>query len=585
MRIVILLILLQLNIFAQEESPPIEIEVNCEGVFCYYPYDYTPNISNNGSNFTATISGNMEGEDKNIFFKMLPESYKTNLRTKLYSADNDINISVDFSPTKVNEDASSFTLISNILKNVDIKMSGLQRVPGKNSSDICAQNFSSGVYGEDARNYFNSTGRDVCNDDDSLWLEANKFSCPFGYVETDDTTFNVTRNPSRRKCGGELRQRMCIKRTKEINCRFFHRSRQCCSGIYEKTSMEGASLSPTYTGYSFENFSTTGLEFVHSKGPSNFTCDENLCTDFYSDEELSIGELVLRDSGSYFDQVIRVSEDDLLEKGHSNVCNEWFNSGVTPAEIKLSHNASTTVNKLYSLDSEGAAFESPSGQYFYLPEFTLTPGATVRIDHVKHFEDGNSEFKLATPLDNCLGLPIIDNDGQITGEYSTSTSRFCRRRYPSEKIEIKVTAVDEMGRDGNSLIFYIKENQKRVTYSGYVAQPTCSGDECQPHAGRIYNYKFDSAENITILDQVWTHNWIYSNMTETAHVHQQKCIMGGSVIPQHPVGRSWPTHSIIRQLDSKNWGIYFYIHTGGWAAEGAYTSAEIKITECKMVFR
>lgn len=119
-----------------------------------------------------------------------------------------------------------------LINNIDINNSGLNGSNGKNSSDICAENFVSGKYGQDAKDYFlNKRSGSVtpCDLDDVSYLKNNQFSCDIGLDPQISSSRNILTFEEKRMCRANISQNLCVKKTFDVTCEERLKGDQCCN--------------------------------------------------------------------------------------------------------------------------------------------------------------------------------------------------------------------------------------------------------------------------------------------------------------------------------------------------------------------
>lgn len=258
---IFLIFLLCFQVLAQEEVP---LMITCDDVSCLFDSSLNVVNENNSDDF---LSFNILSNQDDLEISKVQNS--SNMEVRSYILNNSIygkNFSVNFSSTKEDEDASNFVMVTDILSNLDINLDGIVGIDGKSTNLLCAENFLSGAYGDEAMDYFtqrrvdNSDVSSLCDDEDILWLDEHKFTCPSGYIEHDGVVATVERIKKQRKCISTGVRSRCVRRTFNIICKSYQTTvtGQCCN-------------SPR------NNWFSGSIDSVFVPEPLNWSCDPSLC--------------------------------------------------------------------------------------------------------------------------------------------------------------------------------------------------------------------------------------------------------------------------------------------------------------------
>jgi hypothetical protein len=209
----------------------------------------TVNISCNGDGFSSCDSSNpgvllkdfsghtaldlgdilIDSLIDNIDVKIDQGATPWNMRVSLeHDKEIPVDINVDLSSKKSSElTAGNFLLVSDYVKDLNVKLDGFQGEVGKNISETCAKEFVNGTFGSDAKLFFEgrrSSDQNLslnrCVFDDALFLLRNNFSCEgVGFDEiTAPYQVELEKFVEKMKCTSSSRHDLCIQKTHEVSC-------------------------------------------------------------------------------------------------------------------------------------------------------------------------------------------------------------------------------------------------------------------------------------------------------------------------------------------------------------------------------
>lgn len=422
-------------------------DIVCQDIDCTYDVDL--NISNTGGTGSFTsfkISPN--AEDVNLYTPagQTPRSARFHIQNKSL-AGQDVNVSLT---STTSDNAGSVLIVGDIIDILNIDTSGADGIAGLDSSQVCAQNFTSGVYGVDAQTYFATTRgadpllpTDRCTAEDVTYAD-NMFSCPSGYTERASDNVTVETLNYMRKCQGVVQTTRCVKRTIDVQCKLNYVMPGCCNS----------------GPYTMEQYRSQGIPFYIAPLNANYTCDSLKCTN-------PIG-LNGYKSGHIQDLPLsRVDEYLTISKSESEVCEDiraaekgsntyvgystqvlidpgdpakGYTAGPDVFEVNAPYGPSYTGN---SYDAGRNTFEIP------LPDVMDIQNNTD-ASNLTNFRIAVDLTKSSLNFTNCLGLGGSSHD-----------DRFCDRVGSGGATSIYLRYSDEFGNLSNELKVNVPQGRYR----------------------------------------------------------------------------------------------------------------------------
>lgn len=158
------------------------------------------------------------------------------------------DISLNLNSKAKEKNTGNLLLIGDMFNNININLNGYDGASGKAASEICADNFKSGKYGQDALSYFNNRRAELptlsisnCDTNDLQFLQNTKFACPNpDYSNVTNTNIEVQRIRYKQRCVGTSVRYKCVQRQMKIVCewRSIAKGFQTCS---DKNGCSGCS--------------------------------------------------------------------------------------------------------------------------------------------------------------------------------------------------------------------------------------------------------------------------------------------------------------------------------------------------------
>ena len=421
------LILLAMFIFMSSSSASV---VNCDDFFCdgeninFDTITKTLDI-NLTEDTTKTINNISTGEPLDLIIESNDSSGENQF--------NSLELNVNGTTNNANFSSAYHVLLSEIMGDINAVFNGRSGAQGKNSSQVYAEEFMFGTYGEDARLFYesrrvsnSSLPLNQCQSEDILFLES-RFSCNEGEVFSESSIIDVQRTAERRMCSGTFRRSVCLKRKVDFNCRALIAGDQCC----------------TSTSVAFDS---TGSNYILPF--SEWSCDVALCQ--------SVDGKAY--SGSYIETSLALWEHEIQEGDRDLQCKELFelNYGV---EIPINLSWQTAPNNPNSVIELRDASSNLSRDeiYFQIPPITVVGGSNFRI--------GIESSDIS--ITDCLGL-----------NGSSPDDTFCTKSEKSHEGEITIYVVSPTGSKSNSVSVNIQGNRPSyyrtwvptVTYQGASSQ-------------------------------------------------------------------------------------------------------------------
>lgn len=339
------------------------------------------------------------------------------------------DLAVDLSDMDGLDGSSDFTLIGDILGNLNISLNGTFGQDGKSASQVCKENFLSGVYGSDALSYF-QTRRDEapednpvspnCDVQDLEWVRSNKFSCPENHNLVSGEEIEVERIIKKRHCQGFAQFSRCVRRTKDVTCRFERIGKFCCDA-----------------STSWSNYFPNGVYLPPLSGES---CDPSKC------EESSTFNSAQNNfkTGAYQEVTYSsVFESEILRLGGEEL---WCREEAQKNEI---------VAKYVSVDQYGNTNETTTQGASYVSGYNHNHFKIPYPNTIEASTDENIEgvmintSKSTVGVKNCLGL-----NGSNNNDYQ------CERISPGGAGKLYIHLTDSLGQISNEITINIPEGRK-----------------------------------------------------------------------------------------------------------------------------
>jgi len=438
------LILLAMFIFMSSSSASV---VNCDDFFCdgeninFDTITKTLDI-NLTEDTTKTINNISTGEPLDLIIESNDSSGENQF--------NSLELNVNGTTNNANFSSAYHVLLSEIMGDINAVFNGRSGAQGKNSSQICAENFVAGMFGQDAKDLFedrrisnNSLSSNVCTSEDILFLES-RFSCDEGETFSNRADIEVARTAERRMCSGTFRRAVCLKRRATLNCKTLLAGNNCCTE-------NPVAMSPA-TGSYYGSL-------------DSWSCDPALC-------QAVEGKSY---NGLFKSYEINYWEHQLENIDLNNECSEVYENSNETTSLVISWE-DPTINDgtiLNLRDEFGTIFRD--GQSFQIPNIVVTGSQNYTIG----IESSSVE------VTDCLGL---------NGSLKTST--LCTKTVKSEESEITLFVISEAGiRSENELSIKTQGNREAYarTYNNtfyYGLSPhTNGGVLCEAQMGSNNQYE------------------------------------------------------------------------------------------------
>lgn len=216
-------------------SQPIQVSADTREIYC----SQNSCIPAPGSTYSSSIQEKatysafdmgFNGEDLSV--KVIPNQWAKDLHLHLFNGEFDSasNITVDLSSSVKEKDAANFVLIGDNFNQLNVKLNGYSGKSGKDASQICAENFASLKYGNDAyvkflqnrANPSNFLTSDRCGGLDVSDLNTSQFSCQDpSYSDVSSTrSIDVTRVRKVSKCLSIIPQPICVQPAYKVTCNY-----------------------------------------------------------------------------------------------------------------------------------------------------------------------------------------------------------------------------------------------------------------------------------------------------------------------------------------------------------------------------
>jgi len=410
------LILLAMFIFMSSSSASV---VNCDDFFCdgeninFDTITKTLDI-NLTEDTTKTINNISTGEPLDLIIESNDSSGENQF--------NSLELNVNGTTNNANFSSAYHVLLSEIMGDINAVFNGRSGAQGKNSSQICAENFVAGMFGQDAKDLFedrrisnNSLSSNVCTSEDILFLES-RFSCDEGETFSNSADIEVARTAERRMCSGTFRRAVYLKRRATLNCRTLIAGDTCC------TSQKS-------------NFTATDAD--HIMPLDEWACDESLC-------QAIDGKTY---SGSYLETSVDLWEHELQLGDEDNQCQAIFeNTYNTSVPVALSFQAPELDENSILEMRDALSTISRDDTNFLLPQMNVSDSTSFIIGIQ------SSTVEIA----DSLGL-----NGSAPDDF------LCRKTEKGDQGSITLYAVNEAGVKSNPLTINIQESRRAVnrTYS------------------------------------------------------------------------------------------------------------------------
>ena len=394
------------------------------------------------ANKTETVTNQSTNEAMNLIIKSNDLSSENTSRK--------LNLTIQGTTLNSNYGSPYHTLLSEISGYLSITLDGRSGDLGKNSDQICAENFVAGMFGQDAKDFFedrrisnNSLSSNVCTSEDILFLES-RFSCDEGETFSNRADIEVARTAERRMCSGTFRRAVCLKRRATLNCKTLLAGNNCCTE-------NPVAMSPA-TGSYYGSL-------------DSWSCDPALC-------QVVEGKSY---NGLFKSYEINYWEHQLENIDLNNECSEVYENSNETTSLVISWE-DPTINDgtiLNLRDEFGTIFRD--GQSFQIPNIVVTGSQNYTIG----IESSSVE------VTDCLGL---------NGSLKTST--LCTKTVKSEESEITLFVISEAGiRSENELSIKTQGNREAYarTYNNtfyYGLSPhTNGGVLCEAQMGSNNQYE------------------------------------------------------------------------------------------------
>lgn len=456
-----LIVLLMISSFINTRA---QDEIICDDGGCSIPPTMDVLYYGGGGNYTSFELAPQNGDIEVISTPgQRPESIRANIPFR-DSEGHDIDINLMGSS---NYDAGSVFLVSDIIDRIDLMLAGTIGEPGMSSTDLCGQNFITGVYGTDARDWFNAR-RDSdtslvnrCDEVDIQWINENKFLCPTGYQESPFPDVPVTRFQARRQCQGVISRTRCVQRSYNIECRSNRVRKGCCDSINYTWDYVGADgdLTPTYV---------------------NSFCNPTLCEQLGESDWFRSGDIHFVTFRAWEHEILSVSPENLCRNKKNELEKPHVRFNVFEHEVEGDTNSPLIEVEYEEGTSDVRFFSAPAGPlddngYFLVP----VPDVVYFPNHddPHDFDFSNMRVKIHKNLStievsNCFGL-----DG------SAYTDRECLRTVPGSARPggLVISYIDKMGVESNKLHIDVGASNSRIcTMIGYRVEGG------QPFMGSVY---------------------------------------------------------------------------------------------------
>ena len=366
------------------------------------------------ANKTETVTNQSTNEAMNLIIKSNDLSSENTSRK--------LNLTIQGTTLNSNYGSPYHTLLSEISGYLSITLDGRSGDLGKNSDQICAENFVAGMFGQDAKDFFedrrisnNSLSSNVCTSEDILFLES-RFSCDEGETFSNSADIEVARTAERRMCSGTFRRAVYLKRRATLNCRTLIAGDTCC------TSQKS-------------NFTATDAD--HIMPLDEWACDESLC-------QAIDGKTY---SGSYLETSVDLWEHELQLGDEDNQCQAIFeNTYNTSVPVALSFQAPELDENSILEMRDALSTISRDDTNFLLPQMNVSDSTSFIIGIQ------SSTVEIA----DSLGL-----NGSAPDDF------LCRKTEKGDQGSITLYAVNEAGVKSNPLTINIQESRRAVnrTYS------------------------------------------------------------------------------------------------------------------------
>lgn len=490
MKIIILSLLYSLGLFAQQTVS----EINCSEGGCFP--DNTINVYYNSSdneksmNWINSFSGNT--------LRVYTPINRTPRNALIYASNGNPTkkIEINLSSTLGNSNAGDILLVTDIIGEININSSGNFGKNGKNTSVLCAENFKSGKYGQEAMDYWESRDSSLppnnCVGQDLSYLNGT-FTCPSGYDEKINPEINVERIIYKRKCAALYTKTRCLKRQYLVNCKMNVIRGRC--------------------GDQVQRLEDNGKYYI-SKNP-RISNDPSKC---------SINSNGLYNSGDIFNVDYIVDEKDIIGfASTAQACEYLFDKA---NYFKASFKETISIDGHYQeietyektvtfLDSEKRKFNWPlpnnikdskgddldSHNMYIMIESWLRNGQSIEmLNTLKNSKDKLFNIR---GFKNCMGL-----DGSSPTDYE------CEKELGDE-FKVKFYIIDKYGKRSNPLIAKIPASNSRLVYVyayGYYTQvmlanvtdPIPSRFKTRWHGTNPLPYCLSNWSNVHCLMKDWS---------------------------------------------------------------------------------
>lgn len=342
-------------------------------------------------------------------------------------------LNISSGSTVIGYDGPDFKIVTDIFSSINISGSGISGVNGKNSTNICAERFSSGYYGQTALDYWNQrdTGKSnlSCDNDDVDWVN-DQFSCPSGY-NLGGNTVNLSRLVTKRKCSAGFNQAICLKRTYDVTCNMNIVRRKCGNEVYSLADHSD-----------YYNPKSASVIFNSAK-----------CT----------GEGFFKKSGDILERRFRISEKTRLQyPSNEDLCNYLIsNQTGFNASWDYTWNDNGVWRTEEVFEKEVSYEDGVVKRQFYFPlpdNITDSEGNTILPDDIrvglKAWGTGN--FSTITSSAVTMGKRMIHNCLGLDG---SAPNDFLCDRTPGEAFDITFNIIDSKGNKSRDLVVKIPEGR------------------------------------------------------------------------------------------------------------------------------
>lgn len=429
-----LLFLLFMQLFAMEAFG--QSDISCGEGNCNIPPSTDVQYTGGGSNYTS--------------FDLVPLSEDVNITTDEGDRPENTRASAQFNSLHSESfnadlsgqdegDAGSIFLVTDIVDQITLMLDGAMGDAGMSSSEICGENFMTGVYGTDAQTYFNNRRAadpelsNECDLEDIEWVNSNKFMCPGGFEESPTANVDVTRYQARRQCQGNIQTTRCVKRSYTVSCESNRIMDRCCDEApYSWDDKQGdGTLTPPY---------------------SNATCNPTKCSQLGESTWYESGEVAKLEFEAWEHEIISMAPDELCKLKKNQLEKPLVYYSTTVREIEGDENSplvpgpDVNYTETLTLDNDGN-FVIPIPDVVNFPN-SDTPNTLSASDVRVKIHKNESTLEVA----NCFGL-----DG------SDLTDRECERVHPGEAANngLVISFLNKLGVESNKLYISVQSSSKR----------------------------------------------------------------------------------------------------------------------------